>query len=73
MRTNIVLDDKLVDEAMRVTRAASKREVVDLALRELLARHRQRQALALAGEDLIAPDYDVREVRRSMARDCAKR
>lgn len=66
MRTNIVLDDKLVREAMRATGAKTKREVVDLALRNLIARRKQKDILALAGQNLVAPDYDVREVRRKM-------
>ncbi len=66
MRTNIVLDDKLVREAMRATGAKTKREVVDLALRNLVARRKQKDILALAGQNLVAPDYDVREVRRKM-------
>lgn len=69
MRTNIVLDDKLVDEAMRVTQARSKKEVVDLALRELVARHAQRRLRKLVGKDLIAHDYDVRAIRSTMSRD----
>lgn len=38
MRTNIVLDDRLVREAMRLSKAQTKREVVDLALREKVRR-----------------------------------
>lgn len=68
MRTNIVLDDQLVAEAMRLTRARSKREAVDLALRELVNRRRRKDVLALIGQDLIAPDYDVRAVRAGMNR-----
>jgi len=69
MRTNIVLNDPLVEEAMRVTQARSKREVVELALRELVARRRQRALRDLVGRDLIDPDYDVRAVRATMTRD----
>lgn len=69
MRTNIVLDDRLVAEAMRATGAHSKREVVDLALRELLAKHRSRRVIALRGKALIDPRYDVRDVRKAMRRD----
>ncbi|MBM4202508.1 MAG: type II toxin-antitoxin system VapB family antitoxin [Gammaproteobacteria bacterium] len=69
MRTNIVLNDELVDEAMRLTQAHSKREVVDRALRELVARHRQRALRNLVGKDLIDPEYDVRAVRAGMTRD----
>jgi Arc/MetJ family transcription regulator len=66
MRTNIVLDDRLVQEAFALSGARSKREVVDLALRQMVARHRQRSLKSLVGRDLIAPDYDVRAVRRVM-------
>ena len=37
-RTNIVLDDGLVKQAMRVSGAKTKRQAVDRALRELVAR-----------------------------------
>lgn len=36
MRTNLVLNDALIDEAMRVSGARTKREVVELALRTLV-------------------------------------
>ncbi len=68
MRTNIVLDDRLVAEAMKLTKAHSKREAVDLALRELVTRRRRKNVLELVGQDLIAPDYDVRTVRAGMNR-----
>lgn len=35
-RTNIEIDDGLVEKAMRLTGATTKREVVDLALRRLV-------------------------------------
>lgn len=35
-RTNIEIDDGLVEKAMRMTGARTKREVVDLALRHLV-------------------------------------
>ena len=36
-RTNIVLDDDLIRQAMQVTGAKTKRQAVDRALRELVA------------------------------------
>ena len=68
MRTNIVLDDRIVTEAMKLTKAKTKREVVDLALREIVALRKRKNVLDLVGQDLIAPDYDVRIVRASMNR-----
>lgn len=69
MRTNIVLDDRLLKEAMRLSKAQTKREAVDLALREYVARGKQRDVLDLLDDELIAPDYDVRTVRRRMTGD----
>jgi Arc/MetJ family transcription regulator len=68
VRTNIVLDEEIVKEAMRATGAKTKREVVDLALRELVARRKQANVLSLAGKGLLAPDYDVRATRQRMGR-----
>jgi len=66
VRTNIVLDDELLQQAMKLTGARTKRETVRIALEELVARHRARQLVRLRGKPLIAPDYDVRAVRRAM-------
>ncbi len=44
-RTNIVLDDLLLKEAMRVSGTRTKREAVDFALRELVSRRRAYRAL----------------------------
>jgi len=35
-RTNIEIDDELVEQAMRLTGVRTKREVVDIALRRLI-------------------------------------
>jgi Arc/MetJ family transcription regulator len=44
MRTNIVIDDKLMNDTLRATGLGTKREVVELGLRTLL-RLRQQEAL----------------------------
>ena len=41
MRTNIVLDDKLVSRAMKLAGAKTKREAVHVALREFVRRDRK--------------------------------
>lgn len=49
-RTNIDIDDQLVDRAMRLYRLRSKREAVDLALRRLVGEPMSREeALATEG------------------------
>ena len=43
MRTNIVIDDKLMRETLRATGARTKREVVELGLRTLLRLRQQEE------------------------------
>ena len=66
MRTNLVLDDQLVDEARTLAGLRTKRETVDAALREFVARRRQQRTLDLVGLNLIDPAYDARAVRAAM-------
>lgn len=41
MRTNIVIDDKLMRDTLKATGLRTKREAVELGLRTLLRLHRQ--------------------------------
>lgn len=50
MRTNIDIDDQLMTEALRLTGIATKREVVELALRTLLRVHQQQEIRNLRGK-----------------------
>lgn len=50
MRTNIEIDDATLKEVQRLTGVKTKREAVDLALRELVARHRRLGVLKLRGK-----------------------
>lgn len=47
-RTNIEIDDALIDRAMRVYRLRSKREAVDLALRRLVGEPMGREEMLKA-------------------------
>ncbi len=48
-RTNINLDDGLVQKGMKITGLRTKRELVDLALRELVRKEDQKGILSLEG------------------------
>jgi Arc/MetJ family transcription regulator len=50
MRTNIVIDDKLMRETLRATGLKTKREAVETALRTLLRINRQGQIRRLRGK-----------------------
>ena len=49
-RTNIHLDDTLVSRGLEATGLKTKRELVELALRELLRKEDQKSILALEGK-----------------------
>ncbi len=50
MRTNIVLDDQLVTEGLKLTKLRTKRDLVNLALKELVERRKRRRILKLEGK-----------------------
>jgi Arc/MetJ family transcription regulator len=49
MRTTVDLDEGLVREALRVTGARTKTEVLELGLKALVAKAARERAIALAG------------------------
>jgi Arc/MetJ family transcription regulator len=63
MRTNIDIDESVLREAQRLVGARTKRETVDVALRELVARHRRLGILDLRGR--VHWEGDLGESRRS--------
>jgi len=63
MRTNIVLDDELIEEAVKVGEAKSKREVVHLALKEFVENRRRLNLLDLKGKIQFSEDYNYKKMR----------
>jgi Arc/MetJ family transcription regulator len=63
MRTNVVLDEALIDEAMRLSQIKTKREVIALALSEFVAFRKRLDMRKLRGADLIRHDYDHKKTR----------
>jgi len=50
MRTNIDIDDKLMDEAIKLTGSKSKKELVNYALEEVIKSEKIKQLRALRGK-----------------------
>ena len=50
MRTNIVIDDKLMKKAFAATGALTKKEVVEIGLKTLIRLHEQEQIRKLRGK-----------------------
>jgi Arc/MetJ family transcription regulator len=63
LRTNIVLDDRLVEEAFEYAHVKAKRELMDLALREFVENHKRRDIRELRGKISFHPGYDHKKLR----------
>ncbi len=63
MRTNIVIDDGLMAEALRLTGIRTKREAVERALRLMIQLKRQEQARLMRGK--LRWEGDLDELRRA--------
>ncbi|MEA3277127.1 MAG: type II toxin-antitoxin system VapB family antitoxin [Pseudomonadota bacterium] len=60
---NIVIGDALVEEAFTVSNVNTKREPVDRALREFVARHKRKNLMDLYGSEGMDPDCDYKRSR----------
>lgn len=61
MRTNIVLNEELVEEAMRLSKAHTKKEVVDMALQNFVAYLKRRNMKTLFGK--VKWEGDLKKMR----------
>jgi Arc/MetJ family transcription regulator len=59
MRTNIVIDDKLMQDTLRATGLKTKREVVELGLRTLLRLRKQAEIRRWRGKLAWQGDLDA--------------
>ena len=64
MRTNIVLNDELVEEAFKYSdNIRSKRELVEVALKEYVENRKMKNLKELRGKIKFADDYDYKAMR----------
>jgi len=65
MRTNIVLDDKLVEEAFKYSETiATKKELFETALREYVDIRKRNNIKDLRGKITFNSDYDYKDMRK---------
>jgi Arc/MetJ family transcription regulator len=65
MRTNIVIDDQLMRDAMQASGARTKREAVEIGLRTLVKLEQQQRIKAFRGR--MAWDGDLDSMRNDVA------
>jgi Arc/MetJ family transcription regulator len=58
MRTNIVIDDKIMSEALKATGLKTKKEAVELGLKTLISLNKQAAIKELKGKLLWESDLD---------------
>ncbi len=65
MRTNIDIDDALLEEAFSVAQARTKKELIQEALREFIRLKRRKDLTDLAGFVEFHPDFDHKSLRKT--------
>lgn len=68
MKTKVALNDELVEEAFALTGALTKKELLNLALQELVRVRRKRDLTELAGRIRLRDDFDHKAM-RDLSRD----
>jgi Arc/MetJ family transcription regulator len=64
MRTNIVLDDETVKKAFKYSKAKTKKELIDEALRELITSRQKLDLRDLRGKIEFQQDYNYKKLRK---------
>jgi Arc/MetJ family transcription regulator len=64
MRTNIVLDDDLVKAAFKYSKAKTKKDLIDEALKTFVKEHRRPDLRKLRGKLKLKDDYNYKAMRR---------
>jgi Arc/MetJ family transcription regulator len=64
MATNLKLNDKLIEETVRLGQFKSKREAVTTALEEYVQRRQRLRILELGGKIDFDPHWDYKRMRR---------
>ncbi len=64
MRTNIVIDDELLNEAFSVSNARTKKDLVHEALIEYIRLKKRKDLTELAGSIKFYKNYDYKKLRK---------
>ena len=63
MRTNIDIDDALLNEAFSISDAKTKKELIHEALKEFIRIRKRKDLTELAGQIQFRKDYDHKALR----------
>ncbi|MCD5414342.1 MAG: type II toxin-antitoxin system VapB family antitoxin [Clostridiales bacterium] len=64
LRTNILIDDEMMEQAMKLSGLTTKKDVVNKALYEFIQRAKRKNLAELQGEIQFTDDYNYKDMRR---------
>ena len=64
MATNLAIDDKILIMAQDIAGIKTKKETVNLALKEFVQRRKQEEIIDLFGQIEYEEDYDYKKMRK---------
>ena len=67
MPTNLKLDDRLIEETVKLGKFKTKQEAVNTALAEFVHKRKRLRILELGGKIDFDPDWDYKGMRRRRA------
>ncbi len=65
MITNVEINEELVKEALQLTQLKTEKELIELALQELIRTRKKRNLLDLSGQIQFSTDYDYKALREN--------
>ena len=63
MASNLAIDDKILIMAQRIAGIKTKKDTVNLALKEFVQRRKQEEIISLFGKIEYENDYDYKDMR----------
>ena len=71
IKTTVDLDENLIKKAVEIFKGKTRKEIISMALTELVERHEQKDLYDLfeSDEQLIADDYDYKAMRGGSLND----
>jgi Arc/MetJ family transcription regulator len=63
VRTNVVLDENLVDEALKLSNSKTKKQLIHEALKEFVDNRKRLNLLDLSGKIKFVEGYDYKRMR----------
>jgi Arc/MetJ family transcription regulator len=63
MRTNVVIDDELMEEALKISKVKTKKELIHRALEEFIRNRKRLDLKEIRGKIKFDDEYDYKSLR----------